>query len=88
MSHFDDEIEDEYVDDFPETDANPELDDDDEPTVMCSNCGFEMLEIAWQCPRCGEIPTAEFHQKSTQPRWVFLTALILLVSILWWILMR
>ena len=88
MSHFDDEIDDEYVDDFQEADADPGLDDDDEPTVMCSNCGLEILEIAWQCPRCGEIPTAEFRQTTTQPRWVFFTALILLGSILWWILMR
>ena len=86
MSHFDDETDEEYVDDLPE--ADPGFDDDEEPTVLCSNCGLEILEIAWRCPHCGEIPTGEFRQTATQPRWVFVTVLILLGSILWWILMR
>lgn len=84
MSYFDDETEDEYVDDLPEGD--PGVDDEREPTVVCSNCGSEIPEIAWRCPKCGEIPTDEFGQTTTQPRWISVTVLILLGSILWWIL--
>ncbi|MCA9011588.1 MAG: hypothetical protein KDB01_17670 [Planctomycetaceae bacterium] len=82
-SEFSDDGDEEDFDDFDEAvgDSN-----DDEPTIRCSHCGFEMLEIAWQCPRCGEIPTAEFRQTWTQPRWVIITALLVLGSMLWWLL--
>ena len=78
-SEFNDNGDDEDFDDFDDAVG-------DEPTMRCSHCGFEMLEIAWQCPRCGEIPTAEFRQTSTQPRWVMVTALLVLGSMLWWLL--
>ena len=86
MPRFDEEFEDEYDDDneFDDSASGDEL----EPTVVCSNCGFEMLEIVYQCPRCGEIPTHEFRKTTTQPRWVVLTSLMLLGLLLWWILMR
>ena len=86
MSRFNEEFDNEFDDD---TDFDDDAAvDDTEPTVMCSNCGFEMLEIVHQCPRCGEIPTREFQHTSTQPRWVVLTALLLLGTLLWWILQR
>lgn len=75
-----------FYDEFDDLDDG-ESDDDNEPTVVCSNCGFEMLEIVYQCPRCGEIPSREFRQSSTQPRWVILTAFVLLGVLLSWILM-
>jgi len=85
MPHFRDDSDDEFQDDddvYSEFDETP----DDEPTIRCSSCGVEMLEIVYQCPRCGEIPSREFHKTSTQPRWVFYTALILLGVLLSWIL--
>jgi len=88
MSRFDDDSDDEFQDD---DDVYSEFDDsadsDDEPTVLCSNCGCEMLEIVYHCPRCGEIPSREFLKSSTQPRWVIFTAVMLLGVLLWWILM-
>ena len=81
MSRFDDSDEEFYGDDddvYAEMDDDSRSATDDEPTVACPNCGYEMLEIAHQCLRCGEIPTREFVPRSTQPRWVILTALLLL----------
>lgn len=78
-----DELDDDLYDEFDEDQMS---DDDDEPTVLCASCGFEMLEIAYQCPRCGEIPSREFQRTSSQPRWVILTALILIGALLFWIL--
>jgi|GEM_PF-417204 len=89
MPRFDDNSHDEFQDDddvYQEFDDS--FDDDEEPTGLCSNCGFEMLEIVYQCPRCGEISSREFQKNSTQPRWVILTALLLLGVLLWWILFR
>lgn len=87
MPRFSDDLHDEFRDDddvYEEFDETP--DDDDEPTVLCSNCGLEMLEIVYQCPRCGEIPSREFRKNSTHPRWVIITALMLLAALLVWIL--
>lgn len=85
MPRFDESDDDFYGED---DDAYADLDDaaddpDDEPTVRCSNCGFERLEIIHQCPRCGELPTREFNPTSTQPQWVYVTALILLIALVW-----
>ena len=88
MPRFRDDSDDEFQDDddvYSELDET--FDDNDEPTILCSSCGFEMLEIVYQCPRCGEIPSREFQKTSTQPRWVFYTTLILLGVLLSWILM-
>lgn len=87
MPRFNDDLDDEFLDD---DDVYSELDnefgDDVEPTILCSRCGFEMLEIIYQCPRCGEIPSREPDKSSTQPRWVIFTALVLIGVILCWIL--
>ncbi len=87
MPRFNDDLDDEFLDD---DDVYSELDnefgDDVEPTIFCSRCGFEMLEIIYQCPRCGEIPSRELDKSSTQPRWVIFTALVLVGVILCWIL--
>ena len=87
MPRFNDDLDDEFLDD---DDVYSELDnefgDDVEPTILCSRCGFEMLEIIYQCPRCGEIQSRELDNSSTQPRWVIFTALVLIGVILCWIL--
>ncbi|MDA1229254.1 MAG: hypothetical protein O2856_00640, partial [Planctomycetota bacterium] len=91
MPRFDDSDDEFYSSDddvYADLDGNSECDDDDEPTIRCPHCGFERLEIVYQCPRCGEIPTQEFRQSSTQPRWVIFTALILLGILLWSIFIR
>lgn len=91
MPRFHDDSHEEFQDDddvYQELEESFDADDDEEPTKLCSNCGFEMLEIIHQCPRCGEFSSREFQQHSTQPRWVIFTALMLLGIILWWILIH
>lgn len=86
MPRFDDSDEDFYGEDddvFADLEDGADFVDEVEPTAKCSNCGFEMLEIAHQCPRCRELQTREFSPSSTQPRWVYLTALILLIALVW-----
>ena len=85
MPRFEDSDDDFYSDDdvYAELEGESDLADDEEPTVQCSHCGFEMLEMVPQCPRCGELPTREFRHTSTQPHWVYLTALILLIALVW-----
>lgn len=85
MPRFDDSDDDFYGDDdvYADLEGASEFAADEEPTVQCSHCGFEMLEIIHQCPRCGELTTREFRETSTQPRWVYLTALILLIALVW-----
>lgn len=58
--------------------------DDDEPTVTCPYCGAEVWEEASQCPECGEYLSLEDQQARHQwrPRWVVLTAALLLGLIL------
>jgi uncharacterized paraquat-inducible protein A len=89
MPRFHDDSADEFQDDDDVyAEFEDQSDDDEEPTVLCSNCGFEMLEIVYQCPRCGEIPSREARKSSTQPRWVIVTAAMLLGLLLWWILIQ
>ena len=89
MPCFNPSSDDEFTEDDTEWD-DAEFDDsefdDDEPTIECSECGSEMLEIAHQCPRCGEIPTREFRPTTSQPRWVIFTALVCLGMLFWWLL--
>jgi len=87
MSRFSDDLDEECQDDDDVySELEETLDDDEEPTVLCSNCGLEILEIVYQCPRCGEIPSREFADPTAQPRWVIFTALILLAALVGWIL--
>lgn len=86
MPRFDDSDDDFYGEDddvYADLENGRDFADEEEPTIECPNCGCEMLEIAHQCPRCGELPTREFRHTSSQPRWVYLTALILLVALVW-----
>ena len=90
MPRFNDPADDEFLDDdFGADDGEfdySESDEEGEPTIECPQCGFEMLEIAHQSPRCGEISSQEFRHKTSQPRWVILTALLCLGLLLWWLL--
>lgn len=74
----DDEDFDDEIADYGDSDS-----DEDEPTVKCANCGFDMLEIVLECPRCGEYASKESHRQSSQPRWVLLTAFLCLGTILY-----
>ena len=68
--------EDDYGDD--------DEDDEDEPTILCPYCRAEVWEEASQCPKCGEYLSLEDRQArhQWQPRWIVLTAAMLLLLIL------
>jgi hypothetical protein len=57
--------------------------DDEEPTILCPYCRAEMWEEAVQCPACGEYLSLEDGRArhEWQPRWIVLTALLLLLLI-------
>jgi hypothetical protein len=67
-------------------DADDDYDDmPDEPTVECPYCGFEMLEVCVQCPKCGQYPSKEDSLQRSQPMWVVLTAVLTILAIVFWI---
>ena len=66
-------------------------DDEEDPTILCPYCRAEIWEEAPQCPECGEYLSLEDRQArhEWQPRWIVLTALMLLLLIAlgivaWW----
>jgi predicted nucleic acid-binding Zn ribbon protein len=71
-----------YGDDDSEDYAN---DAAEEPTRYCPYCGFEMLEICVQCPSCGQYLSKEDVHDRSQPLWVWLTAILCLAAILFWV---
>lgn len=59
-------------------------DDEEEPTILCPYCRAEVWEEASQCPKCGEYLSLEDRQARHEwrPRWIVLTAALLLLLIL------
>ncbi|GAB4145916.1 MAG: hypothetical protein Tsb009_18310 [Planctomycetaceae bacterium] len=65
---------------------------DETPTVTCSNCGADVYEDADSCPRCGEFLVAAHSPLAGKPAWFvaigivgILAVLILLSGVLQWI---
>jgi predicted nucleic acid-binding Zn ribbon protein len=56
-------------------------DDDEEATIRCPYCRAEIWEEAQQCPECGEYLSLEDRRSrhEWQPRWIILTAIMLLL---------
>lgn len=67
---------------------DPEPDDGDEGTVPCPYCGEEMLEDSPRCPSCGNYISGEDAPAEKKPRWIMITAVILLVLFLAWAVNR
>ena len=51
-------------------------------TFECPNCRREVYEQAEQCPRCGAYLSREDAPRSTHPRWIILTAILLLIALI------
>lgn len=51
-------------------------------TVDCPRCGREISEYAQQCPRCGAYLSDEEATRTNFPRWVILTAAVLVAAML------
>jgi len=61
--------------------------DADEPaTVVCPYCRAEVLEDLPQCPKCGNYFSQEDSVTQTKPPWVVITAVLLLVVFLMFVL--
>lgn len=77
-------VSDEYEDDVNEPDES-DLDDDEgdelAETVECPNCRREVYEFAEQCPRCGAYLSREDAPRSNHPRWIVITAVVLLAAL-------
>ena len=68
-------------DDEEEEDQEWDDDDDDLSTITCPYCRAEIYEEAEQCPECGEYISSEDRaaRYQWQPRWIVLTAALLLL---------
>ena len=55
--------------------------DEEEPTILCPNCGAEIWEEAERCPECGEYfsDDARIDRRTLMPRWITLTAVLCLL---------
>lgn len=79
----DDSLDEEYDDPEDPDDADRDSNDDPE-TVRCPFCGREVLEEAEICPKCGNfIGGSDDTSKRIHPRWVILTAIVLLAATAW-----
>ena len=88
--------EDDFEDD-PEDPDRSDMDDESEDeddgniaTDECPHCGAEVYEFAEKCPTCDRYLSKEDAPlRSGHPKWIVVTALILLVPMLyallkWW----
>ena len=75
--------EDDFESDVDDCDNSVSDEDAEEPTVQCGTCGCEMLEIVLQCPSCGDYSSKESHWQTGHPRWVLLTVILCLGTILY-----
>ena len=84
----DDDYEDDDRDDPDGSDMDDEKDGDfDSATQECPHCGEEISEYAEQCPACDRYLSKEDVPPRTEhPRWVVVTAIVLLVPMLYAIL--
>jgi len=57
-----------------------DLDDTDDVTIDCSQCGRSFYEDAPQCPYCGHIPLEGQRQR---PAWVIGIILVMIGAMAW-----
>ena len=83
----DDEDDDGEAPDPSDMDDDPADDDFAGATEECPHCGAEISEYAQQCPACDRYLSKEDAPPRTDhPRWVVITAIILLVPMIYAIL--
>jgi len=70
------------------------LDDDTEQNdyVPCANCGTRILAFAERCPNCGHWfeegeAWQHAHEEAGFPRWIVVTAGLVIVALLLWLLL-
>jgi hypothetical protein len=75
-------------DDEPEDEWDDGDDSDDELLIPCPYCRREIFEDSPRCPYCERSISEEDRWQSIHPQWVIATAVVCLVAILWWMLVR
>lgn len=63
---------------------DPADDSDDEPTIPCPACGYEIYEDTPRCPECGHYLEADGQAGGRKPVWILVTALVCLAVALGW----
>jgi uncharacterized protein (DUF983 family) len=84
----DDDDDDDYEDDDRDDPDGADMDDGDAEfdgaTQECPHCGEEISEYAEKCPACDRYLSKEDAPPRTDhPRWVVITAIIILVPMLY-----
>ena len=79
----DDDFEDE-ADESWDADEDADLGDDSDDgddTIPCPYCGRQIYEDAVRCPRCERYLSDEDRTTTSKPRWVIVTAIIVLAAV-------
>jgi len=69
-------------DDEDEDDNDWSDEDSDSDVIRCPACGEDVYEDSPRCPACGKYLSEEDHPTSDQPRWVMITAVVVLLVML------
>jgi hypothetical protein len=76
--------------DDPEDPDESDWDDDEgdefAETIECPHCGADVYEFLEKCPQCGDYVNRTDSPTTRHPRWIPITALIILASMLAWFL--
>jgi predicted nucleic acid-binding Zn ribbon protein len=59
-------------------------DDNEEPTIVCPNCRRQIHEDSQRCPYCEQYITEEDRERSSQPWWIILGAILALGMVFSW----
>jgi len=83
---WDDNGDDDYGSPHDDHDDDSTDEDDTDPTISCPKCQRAIYDDAEQCRYCGYYLTDEDETASTTPKWVVVTAVLLLgVILMFWL---
>jgi hypothetical protein len=79
----DDDFEDEDDEswDADDEEGDDDSDDGDDDTIPCPYCGRQIYEDAVRCPKCERYLSDEDRTTTSKPRWVIVTAIIVLAAV-------
>jgi ribosomal protein L37E len=81
---YEDDDDDDDDDDFEAPEAfDRDGGDEDDDVVECRRCGREISAMAEQCPKCGTYVSEEEAPRSSFPKWVIVTAAVLVALMIW-----
>lgn len=73
-------------DSLPDDDLDDDWsnDESDDGLTECPYCGEEMYDDSPRCPSCGRYLSQEDAPPEHKPRWIWITAVVLLILMLSW----